>query len=156
MNIRIRWGKNWIFSLDISIKTWEFVRGRFSLQGLFCLKSWGLKSEHLYYRVWCSLNMMNSSPVPFAIGYQRPHYPMPDMLQSNAEITVIRIKSVYHVLGALLRRFSYSINPPIILGNRYYYHFLFIEEKNQSLGKLRAWSPSSEPREPDCREASRR
>ena len=53
----------------------------------------------------------------------------------------------YHVLGTLLKCvgfFSYySINCTTALGNRQYHHSHFIE--NQSLGKLRAWSPSSEP-----------
>lgn len=73
---------------------------------------------------------MNSSPVPFVISYQRLLYSLPDMLQYNAEITLIIIMSAYHALGTLLRCFF-----PIILlihnnaNSIDYYYSQFIEEK---------------------------
>lgn len=39
----------------------------------------------------------------FVISYQKPHYPVADMLQYKGEIIVMMIMRAYHVLGTLLK-----------------------------------------------------
>lgn len=121
VNTEIRWGKIGIVSVDIPIKIQEFVREHLSRQGLFWLKTWGLKlEEHLDQSAVLGnqdgfssslRNQLSRAPLPYARGVRV-------RCRNNRNDNSECLAGVKHLAKVFF--FYCSINPTITVGNRYY------------------------------------